>query len=96
VYGVLLAQALAAAVGYTLLAGWSGHPALRPAPQPEELRGPAGPPGPAQPGPELSDPEPPGPALSSPELLSWDSTARQAPTAAPAPPVPGAAEPPRD
>lgn len=83
VYGVLLAEALAAAVGYTLLAGWSGHPALRPAPELAGL-------GPVEPGFSGRDlPEPVG-------TLSSDSMARPAPTTAPAPPAPGAAEPPRD
>ncbi|HET8662213.1 MAG TPA: DUF2567 domain-containing protein [Micromonosporaceae bacterium] len=105
VYGVLLAQALAAAVGYTLLAGWSGHPALRPAPQPAGLDV-TQPPGTGldaaqPPGTGLDMAQPPGPGLLSPyptgpQLLSSDLTARQAPTTAPAPPAPGAAEPPRD
>ncbi|HZN18675.1 MAG TPA: DUF2567 domain-containing protein [Micromonosporaceae bacterium] len=95
VYGVLLAQAIAAAVSYTLLAGWSGHPALRPASQPAG-RDPADPTGP---GLDIADPTGPGlarPHPSGPQLLSSDSTARQAPTTAPAPPAPGAAEPLRD
>ncbi|MEH0820596.1 MULTISPECIES: DUF2567 domain-containing protein [unclassified Micromonospora] len=62
-FGDLLLPAFAAAVTYTLLAGWSRWPSLRP------------------------EPEPGG--------LSWVPEATPAPTAAPEPPAPGAAEPPR-
>ncbi|MFC8620387.1 DUF2567 domain-containing protein [Micromonospora purpureochromogenes] len=62
-FGDLLLPAFAAAVTYTLLAGWSRWPSLRP------------------------EPEPGG--------LSWVPGATPAPTAAPEPPAPGAAEPPR-
>ncbi|MBM0257971.1 DUF2567 domain-containing protein, partial [Micromonospora sp. 4G55] len=62
-FGDLLLPAFAAAVTYTLLAGWSRWPSLRP------------------------EPEPGG--------LSWAPGAMPAPTAAPEPPAPGAAEPPR-
>ncbi|MEU5791180.1 DUF2567 domain-containing protein [Micromonospora purpureochromogenes] len=62
-FGDLLLPAFAAAVTYTLLAGWSRWPSLRP------------------------EPEPVG--------LSWAPGATPAPTAAPEPPAPGVAEPPR-
>lgn len=62
-FGDLLLPAFAAVVTYTLLAGWSRWPSLRP------------------------EPEPGG--------LSWVPEATPAPTAAPEPPAPGAAEPPR-
>ncbi|GAB3186233.1 uncharacterized protein DUF2567 [Micromonospora palomenae] len=62
-FGDVLLPAFAAAVTYTLLAGWSRWPSLRP------------------------EPEPGG--------LSWGPGATPAPTAAPEPPAPGAAEPPR-
>ncbi|MFC3500419.1 DUF2567 domain-containing protein [Micromonospora krabiensis] len=61
----LLLPAFGAAIMYTLLAGWSRWPSLRPEPEPD----PAG--------------------------LSWASGATPAPSAAPEPPAPGAAEPPR-
>ncbi|WBB71134.1 DUF2567 domain-containing protein [Micromonospora sp. WMMD812] len=62
----LLLPAFGAAVMYTLLAGWSRWPSLRPEPLPDV----AG--------------------------VSWASAATPAPSAAPEPPAPGAAEPPRD
>ncbi|MFI7605148.1 DUF2567 domain-containing protein [Micromonospora sp. NPDC049366] len=61
----LLLPAFGAAIMYTLLAGWSRWPSLRPEPEPD-LAG-----------------------------LSWASAATPAPSAAPEPPAPGAAEPPR-
>ncbi|WP_325050883.1 DUF2567 domain-containing protein [Micromonospora musae] len=64
-HGNLLLPAFGAAVMYTLLAGWSRWPSLRPEPEPD----PAG--------------------------LSWASAGTPAPPAAPEPPAPGAAEPPR-
>ena len=71
-FGDLLLPAFAAAVTYTLLAGWSRWPSLRPEPA-------------------LDGPWPPG----GPGAVSWVTGATQAPTAAPEPPGPGAAEPPR-
>ncbi|MEU8171016.1 DUF2567 domain-containing protein [Micromonospora sp. NPDC049004] len=62
-HGNLLLPAFGAAVTYTLLAGWSRWPGLRPEPDPA--------------------------------ALSWASVGTPAPTAAPEPPAPGAAEPPR-
>ncbi|MFG3555128.1 DUF2567 domain-containing protein [Micromonospora sp. NPDC047557] len=62
-HGNLLLPAFGAAVTYTLLAGWSRWPGLRPEPDPA--------------------------------ALSWVSAGTPAPTAAPEPPAPGAAEPPR-
>ncbi|MET8084369.1 DUF2567 domain-containing protein [Micromonospora sp. NPDC005237] len=62
-HGNLLLPAFGAAVTYTLLAGWSRWPGLRPEPDPT--------------------------------ALSWVSAGTPAPTAAPEPPAPGAAEPPR-
>ncbi|MEU4334160.1 DUF2567 domain-containing protein [Micromonospora lupini] len=62
-HGNLLLPAFGAAVTYTLLAGWSRWPGLRPEPEPA--------------------------------AFSWVSAGTPAPTAAPEPPAPGAAEPPR-
>ncbi|MFF5178432.1 DUF2567 domain-containing protein [Micromonospora sp. NPDC000316] len=62
-HGNLLLPAFGAAVTYTLLAGWSRWPSLRPEPDPE--------------------------------ALSWASAGTPVPQAAPEPPAPGAAEPPR-
>ncbi|MGC5018086.1 DUF2567 domain-containing protein [Micromonospora sp. DT47] len=71
-FGDLLLPAFAAAVTYTLLAGWSRWPSLRPEPEPDAVGVPWGPGG-----------------------VSWVPGATPAPTAAPEPPAPGAAEPPR-
>ncbi|MEW2428909.1 DUF2567 domain-containing protein [Micromonospora sp. NPDC047644] len=62
-HGNLLLPAFGAAVMYTLLAGWSRWPGLRPEPEPGEF--------------------------------SWVPAGTPAPTAAPEPPAPDAAEPPR-
>ncbi|MFF0153205.1 DUF2567 domain-containing protein [Micromonospora sp. NPDC005203] len=62
-HGNLLLPAFGAAIMYTLLAGWSRWPGLRPEPEPADL--------------------------------SWVSAGTPAPTAAPAPPAPDEAEPPR-
>ncbi|MET7374533.1 DUF2567 domain-containing protein [Micromonospora arida] len=62
-HGNLLLPAFGAAVMYTLLAGWSRWPGLRPEPEPGEF--------------------------------SWVSAGTPAPTTAPEPPAPDAAEPPR-
>ncbi|WP_435207356.1 DUF2567 domain-containing protein [Micromonospora sp. bgisy143] len=62
-HGNLLLPAFGAAVTYTLLAGWSRWPSLRPEPDPA--------------------------------TFSWVSAGTPAPTTAPEPPAPGAAEPPR-
>ncbi|WP_433262694.1 DUF2567 domain-containing protein [Micromonospora vinacea] len=62
-HGNLLLPAFGAAVMYTLLAGWSRWPGLRPEPEPGDF--------------------------------SWVSAGTPAPTAAPEPPAPDAAEPPR-
>lgn len=84
VQGNLLLPAFGAVVTYTLLAGWSRWPDLRPEP---ELEFPPGS------GPQ---PEPwPGPT-PTPGSISWGSSVPPAPAGAPAPPEPGAAEPPRD
>lgn len=76
-YGNLLLPAFGAAVTYTLLAGWSRWPSLRPEPEPDVA---------ATSGPGAAD----GPAVSSAPVDP------PAPTVAPEPPAPGAAEPPRD
>ncbi|MFC8849052.1 MULTISPECIES: DUF2567 domain-containing protein [unclassified Micromonospora] len=77
-YGNLLLPTFGVAVTYTLLAGWSRWPSLRPEPEPE---------------PDLSwvyaAPPAAGPGVSS------EPAGSPAPTAAPEPPAPGAAEPPR-
>lgn len=67
-YGNVLLPAFGAAVGYTLLAGWSRWPSLRPEPTPDWSTGPG---------------------------VSWASVETPTPSAAPEPPGPGAAEPPR-
>ncbi|MGW0432631.1 DUF2567 domain-containing protein [Micromonospora sp. NPDC003197] len=85
--GDLLLPAFGAVVTYTLLAGWSRWPDLRP--EPEPLPGPY--PGP-QPG---SGPYPGFGPQGQPQPLSWGSSVPPAPAEAPAPPEPGAAEPPR-
>ncbi|GAB3941187.1 DUF2567 domain-containing protein [Micromonospora vulcania] len=64
-HGNLLLPAFGAAITYTLLAGWSRWPSLRPEPEPD------------------------------PAAFSWASAGTPAPPAAPEPPAPGAAEPPR-
>ena len=74
-HGDLLLPAFGAAVTYTLLAGWSRWPSLRPEPEPY----------PAWP--------PVGPAAGGP--LSSAPADRPAHSAAPAPPGPDAAAPPR-
>lgn len=99
--GDVLIPAFAAVVMYTLLAGWSKYPGLRPEP---ELDGP-------QAGPQAADGGPAAPHTAdgdqeaahtadggpgAPHGISWNSPAPQAPTAAPAPPAPESAAPPRD
>jgi hypothetical protein len=88
VRGDLLVPAFAAAVTYTLLAGWSNDPGLDTGPptgagDPHQLAG--------------GDPAAPAGDPAAPAgRLSWGSPAPPAPTAAPAPPAPGAAAPPPD
>ncbi|HEY0699244.1 MAG TPA: DUF2567 domain-containing protein [Micromonospora sp.] len=100
--GDLLLPAFAGVVVYTLLAGWSTYPGLRPEAEPV----PAFPPGPYPPGPYLPEPDagslPAGPgsesgptAGASGTAVSSDSPAPPAPPAEPAPPGPDAAAPPR-
>ncbi|MTK03637.1 DUF2567 domain-containing protein [Micromonospora sp. CP22] len=79
-YGNLLLAAFAAAVTYTLLAGWSRWPSLRPEPEPD--------------GAWLAA-YPSWPAGSAGGVSSGPAGATPAPPAAPEPPAPGAAEPPR-
>ncbi|MEV2241345.1 DUF2567 domain-containing protein [Micromonospora sp. NPDC049891] len=98
-YGNVLLPAFAAAVTYTLLAGWSRWPSLRPEPEPDLAWLAAQPP--AAPKPAGPEPDaawlaaypslPPGPG----EVSSEPAGAPPAPPAAPEPPAPGAAEPPR-
>ncbi|MEV0940687.1 DUF2567 domain-containing protein [Micromonospora wenchangensis] len=83
-YGNLLLAAFAAAVTYTLLAGWSRWPSLRPEPEP------GGPGWPDAPG-AVGAPDAVGPAGG----VSWGPAGTPAPTAAPEPPAPGAAGPTR-
>ncbi|MFI0795586.1 DUF2567 domain-containing protein [Micromonospora rubida] len=91
-YGNLLLPAFAAAVTYTLLAGWSRWPSLRPEPTPDLTWAPDAPPGGFPAGPPGGFPAaPPG---GAPEVSSGPAGS-PAPTAAPEPPAPGAAEPPR-
>ncbi|WP_309246342.1 DUF2567 domain-containing protein [Verrucosispora sioxanthis] len=79
-YGNVLLPAFAAAVTYTLLAGWSRWPSLRPEPEPDVtwLTAPAS-----------------GPAGREGEVSSGPAAARPVPPAAPEPPAPGEAAPPR-
>ena len=100
--GVHLVAALAAVVTYTLLAGWSRYPALRPEPEPAvpPLYGPFGEPGesPLWAAP-WQTPSPNGqqqPEHQPRPDLSSGSTAPPAPPAAPARPGPGEAASPPD
>ncbi|MDG4832126.1 DUF2567 domain-containing protein [Solwaraspora sp. WMMD1047] len=126
IQGNLLLPAFGVAVMYTLLAGWSGHPSLRP--EPDHLRYDAGPGGPpagtgtatvetaggfgaggagdvaeANGAAVVTDPGTASdvPAADQtagggePPVVSWGSSERPAPAAAPAPPEPGATESPR-
>nr|WP_245854321.1 DUF2567 domain-containing protein [Micromonospora wenchangensis] len=86
-YGNLLLAAFAAAVTYTLLAGWSRWPSLRPEPEPG---GPGWPDALGAPG-AVGAPDAVGPAGG----VSWGPAGTPAPTAAPEPPAPGAAGPTR-
>ncbi|WP_348650332.1 DUF2567 domain-containing protein [Verrucosispora sp. WMMA2044] len=101
-YGNVLLPAFAAAVTYTLLAGWSRWPSLRPEPEPDVTwltapapmpAGPAGDAGsgPAGPGEDAGS----GPAGREGEVSSGPAAARPVPPAAPEPPAPGEAAPPR-
>ncbi|MFY1637543.1 DUF2567 domain-containing protein [Solwaraspora sp. WMMB335] len=76
--GAVLAPAFGAVLAYTMLAGWSRYPSLRPEPEPVEPE-PAG--GPADPPPAV-----PGPGAGP---VSSNSPAPRAPAAEPAPPAPG-------
>nr|WP_325048771.1 DUF2567 domain-containing protein [Micromonospora craterilacus] len=93
-HGNLLLPSFGAAVAYTMLAGWSRWPSLRPEPEPDPtwFGPPVGYP-PGGPGPGGYPPLGVGPGadgVSSGSAAPWP-----APPAAPEPPVPGAAEPPR-
>ncbi|WP_332317101.1 DUF2567 domain-containing protein [Verrucosispora sp. WMMA2121] len=101
-YGNVLLPAFAAAVTYTLLAGWSRWPSLRPEPEPDVTwltapapvpAGPAGDAGsaPAGPGEDAGS----GPAGREDGVSSGPAAARPVPPAAPEPPAPGEAGPPR-
>ncbi|PZF97550.1 DUF2567 domain-containing protein [Micromonospora endophytica] len=94
-YGNLLLPAFGAAAAYTLLAGWSPWPSLRPEPEPDApWLGP--PPGTAvfPDGADQSDGGRPGTAWPGP-VSSGPAAPWPAPSAAPEPPAPGATEPPR-
>ncbi|MFC0003266.1 DUF2567 domain-containing protein [Micromonospora siamensis] len=89
-HGNLLLPAFGVAVTYTLLAGWSRWPSLRPEPEPF-----AGAPfGPVPFGAEPSGPGPVGPGGPGP-VSSGPAAGWPAPPAAPEPPAPGAAGPSR-
>ncbi|WP_425561536.1 DUF2567 domain-containing protein, partial [Micromonospora olivasterospora] len=94
-YGNVLLAAFGAAVTYTLLAGWSRWPSLRPEPEPDAVWPPVGPG--AGPGATVAGSAAPGAtgAAGTADGLSSEPADRPAPTAAPEPPAPGAAEPPR-
>ncbi|HEU4424511.1 MAG TPA: DUF2567 domain-containing protein [Pilimelia sp.] len=86
VRGDVLVPAFGAAVVYTLLAGWSRFPGLRPEPH-QPYASPAGPYD------AFGDSDPQGWGTTP---VSWGSTATPTPPAEPAPPGPGEAAPPRD
>ncbi|GIJ12463.1 DUF2567 domain-containing protein [Micromonospora andamanensis] len=99
-YGNVLLPAFAAAVMYTLLAGWSRWPSLRPEPEPDLAWLAAQPPAAPEPvGPEPDGawrgPQPPPIPGPAEEVSSGPAGVSPAPPAAPEPPAPGAAEPPR-
>ncbi|WKU07538.1 DUF2567 domain-containing protein [Micromonospora sp. HUAS LYJ1] len=89
-YGNLLLAGFAAAVTYTLLAGWSRWPSLRPEPEPDGPGWPGAPGAVGAPG-GVGAPDAVGPAGG----VSWGPAGTPAPTAAPEPPAPGAAGPTR-
>jgi hypothetical protein len=97
--GSLLLPAFAAAVVYTLLAGWSRYPGLRPT---TDATPPLAPPPPLAPGPYPAPASgapypPPAPAGQQPAApLSSESSVPPTPSTAPAPPEPGAAGSSRD
>ncbi|MFG1950884.1 DUF2567 domain-containing protein [Micromonospora sp. NPDC048830] len=94
-YGNLLLPAFGAAVTYTLLAGWSRWPSLRPEPEPDAAWPPVGGPGA---GPEqgpAGDAAPGSAGTADGLAVSSGPADPPTPTAAPEPPAPGAAEPPR-
>ncbi|MFG1890766.1 DUF2567 domain-containing protein [Micromonospora sp. NPDC049051] len=80
-HGNLLLPAFGAAVAYTLLAGWSRWPSLRPEREPD--------------GGGFGAPEYGAEGADRAPGLSWGSAGTPAPPAAPEPPAPGAAAPPR-
>lgn len=91
--GDVLIPAFGAVVMYTLLAGWSKYPGLRPEPELDAAHAIDGdlPPHLTDYPQALDGAQPPHDGR-----LSWGSPAPQAPTAAPAPPAPDPAAPPRD
>ncbi|GLI01158.1 DUF2567 domain-containing protein [Phytohabitans aurantiacus] len=100
--GDVLIPAFGGVVMYTLLAGWSKYPGLRPEPEldgPEAIDG-ALPPHVTdgwQAGSDGGQRTGDGGAVDDEaQRLSWGSGAPQAPSAAPAPPAPDSAAPPRD
>ncbi|MEU5552441.1 DUF2567 domain-containing protein [Micromonospora sp. NPDC047793] len=102
-HGNLLLPAFGAAVAYTLLAGWSRWPSLRPEPEPDPawFVPPTGyPDGTARPpldhpGGTVASPVGYPEGAAPPPVSSEPAAPWPAPPAAPAPPAPGAAEPPR-
>ncbi|QKW17397.1 DUF2567 domain-containing protein [Verrucosispora sp. NA02020] len=102
-HGNLLLAAFGAAVAYTLLAGWSRWPSLRPEPEPDPawFVPPTGyPDGTARPpldhsGGTVASPVGYPEGAAPPPVSSEPAAPWPAPPAAPAPPAPGAAEPPR-
>ncbi|MFI9640090.1 DUF2567 domain-containing protein [Micromonospora sp. NPDC051925] len=101
-YGNLLLPAFAVAVTYTLLAGWSRWPSLRPEPMPDWSNGPgaAGWPEPAvtgrSGGPDAAGDQDRPSAVGGAGGVSWGPAGTPAPTTAPEPPAPGAAGSTRD
>ncbi|MFV2105150.1 DUF2567 domain-containing protein [Micromonospora sp. LOL_015] len=89
VTGAFSAPALGAVLAYTMLAGWSSHPDLRPGPD----RGEAGPDLPILPAaPDVR----PAPDVAADPRISSDSPEPPTRATGPAPPAPGAAAPPPD
>lgn len=89
--GAFGAPAFGAVLAYTLLAGWSRYPSLRPEPEPDAESGPS-----AEPEPGADSATGPESATGPDRPVSSGSPAPPTPATGPAPPAPGAAVPPPD